>query len=69
MMEAKDLYPKIWDEAINCDAYFHNIFQHKALEENTLFEAWSGHKPNVSHLRVLGSKAWGRIHSEKRKDL
>ena len=29
MLEAKDFSPKIWDEAINCDKYFHNIFPHK----------------------------------------
>ena len=53
IMEAKYLYPNIWDESINCVAYFQNIVPHKSLEEKTPFEAWSGHKPNVSHFRVL----------------
>ena len=35
----------------------------------TPFEAWSGHKPDVTHLRILGSKAWDIIPTEKRKDL
>ena len=39
------------------------------MELKTPFEAWSGHKPNVSHLRVFGSKAWARIPPEKRKAL
>ena len=60
MMEAKDLSPKLWDEAINCASYVQNISPHKALEGKTLFEAWSGHKPNVSHFRVFHSKAWDR---------
>ena len=68
-LEAKDLSPKIWDEAINCATYVQNIVPHKELEEKTPFEAWSGHKPNVSHLRVFGSKAWARIPPEKRKAL
>ena len=33
----------------------------------TPFEALHGYKPNVSHLRVFGSKAWARIPLDKRK--
>ena len=69
MLEDKYLYPKLWDEAINCVAYVHNRVQHKALEDKNLFEAWRGHKPNVSHFMVFGSKAWARIPPKKRKDL
>ena len=36
---------------------------------NTSFEAWSGHKPNVYHFMVFGSKAWARIPPDKRKSL
>ena len=35
----------------------------------TPFEAWSGHKPDVSHFRIFGSRAWARSPTEKRKDL
>ena len=35
----------------------------------TPFEAWSGHKPYVTHFRIFGSKAWARIPTEKRKSL
>ena len=69
MMEAKDLNPKIWDEAINCDTYVQKKYPHKSLESKTPFEAWSGHKPNVSHFMVFGSQAWARIPPEKRKAL
>ena len=33
MIEAKDLNPNLWDEAINCAAYVQNISPHKSLEE------------------------------------
>ena len=33
----------------------------------TPFEALHGHKPNVSHLRFFGSKAWAKIPLDKRK--
>ena len=65
MLEAKDLNPNLWDEPINCVAYIQNRAPHKALDGRTPYEAWSGHKPNVSHFRVFGSKAWARIPSEK----
>ena len=68
-MEVKTLPPKYWDEAINCAAYIHNRVPHKHLEGMTPFEAWSGHKPYVTHFRIFGSKAWARIPSEKRKAL
>ena len=32
----------------------------------TPFDALHGHKPNVCHLRVFGSKAWARIPMDKR---
>ena len=35
----------------------------------TPFKSWSGHKPNVTHFRNFGSKAWARIPTEKRKAL
>ena len=35
----------------------------------TPFESWSGHKPDVTHFRIFGSKAWDRIPIEKRKAL
>ena len=58
MLEAKPLSPKLWEKAINCDAYVQNKFPLKSLEYKTPFEAWSGHNPNVFHFRVFGSKAW-----------
>ena len=69
MLKAKDLSPKLWYEAINCAAYVKNRVPHKALDEKTPFEAWSGHNTNVSHFRVSGSKAQARIPPEKRKAL
>ena len=69
MMEAKNLPPKYWAEAINYVAYIQNRVPHKQLDCMTPFEAWSGHKPDVTHLRIFGSKAWARIPTEKRKDL
>ena len=69
MMEAKNLNPKICDESIKSFSYFQNRSPHKYLDGKTPYEAWSGHKPIVSHFRVFGSKDWDKIPLEKRKDL
>ena len=69
MMEAKNLPPKYWAEAINCESYIQNRVPHKYLYGMTPFEAWSGHKPDVTHFRIFGSRAWARIPTKKRKDL
>ena len=42
---------------------------HKYPDGITPFEAWSGHKLDVTHFRIFGSKAWDRIPTEKRKAL
>ena len=69
MMEAKTLPPKFWAEAINCASYIENRVPHKQLDGMTPFKARSGHKPDVTHFRIFGSKAWARIPTEKRKAL
>ena len=67
MMVGMDLNLKIWDEAIKFATYVQNISPHNYLGGKFPYEAWSGHKPSVSHFRVFGSKAWARILPEKRK--
>ena len=69
MMESKALQIMSQDEAIKCESYIQNRVPHKYIYGITPFEAWSGHKPNVSHFRIFGSKARDRYPPEKRKDL
>ena len=59
--------PKLCDEAIIYSTYVQNRAPHKTLHGKTPYVSWSGHKPNVSHFRVFGSKAWARIPPKKRK--
>ena len=61
--------PNFWEKSINCASYIYNRFPHRQLDAMTPFEAWSGHKPDVTHFNIFGSKAWDRIPTEKRKDL
>ena len=69
MMEAKNLPPNFWTEAINCASYIQNRVAHNKLDGMPLFEAWSRYKPDVTHFNIFGSKAWARIPTEKRKAL
>ena len=61
MIEAKDLSPKLWDEAIKCAESIKNRYLHKSINGKTPYEAWFGHKPNISHFRIFGSRAWARV--------
>ena len=67
ILQAKNIPPSLWAEALSCDSYIQNRVPHKSVVGVTPFEALHGNKPNVSHLRVLGSKAWARIPIDKRK--
>ena len=65
----KNLPSFLWGEAMNAAIYTLNRHPKKATEGKTLFEAWSGNKPNISHLRVFGCEAFSYIIFEKRKKL
>ena len=67
LLHAKNIPPSIWAEAVNCASYLQNRVPHKSMVGATPFEALHGYNPNVSHLRVFGSKSWARIPLDKRK--
>ena len=69
MIEARDISPKLWDEDINYVAHMQKMVCYKSFKGKNPYEAWFGHKPNVSNFRISGSRAWAQIPSEKRKDL
>ena len=69
MLESKKLATNLWDEAMHAAAYIQNRVPHSSVKGKTLFEAYFGHKPDVSNLRVFGSTAWARIPLDKRRDL
>ena len=69
MLEAKGLDPNLWDEAMNIAAHIQNRVHHSSMKGKTPFEAYFGHKSDVSHFRVFGSTAWAQIPSDNRKSL
>ena len=67
ILQSKNIPPSLWAEAVNCASYLQNIVPHKSMVGVTPFEALHGNNPNVSHLRVFGSKDWAKIPIDKRK--
>ena len=54
MMKAKKMSAKFYGEAVTTAVFILNRAPTKALKGKTPFEAWHGHKPNVSLLRTFG---------------
>jgi len=58
MLIGKQLPVFLWDEAVSHAVYLRNRAPTRALMGMTPLEAWSGTKPDVSHLRELGCDVW-----------
>ena len=58
MLFAKGLPEFLWDQAVAHANYLQNRAPTWALKGLTPYEAWHGHKPNVSHLREFGCDVW-----------
>ena len=69
MLKSKKLDAKLWEEAMNAEAYMQKKVPHSSMKGKTLFESYFRHKPDVSNLRVFGSTAWAQIPLDKRRDL
>ena len=58
MLKAKSLAENLWVEAMNFAANIQNRVPHSSVKGKTPFEAYFGHKPDVSNFRVFGPVAW-----------
>ena len=57
----------LWEEAIKTACYLSNRVPTRSLYRITPFEAYSGQRPNLAHLRIFGSAAF--IHIQYRNKL
>ena len=65
MLEAAHLPKYLWGEAVLTAGYLWNRTESRSLPPGkTLFEMVNGRKPDLSHLRVFGSRCWARIPIE-----
>ena len=58
---------KFWGEDLSTAAYLHNRSPTKAVKEMTPYEAWTGEKPKVDHLRIFGCQAFVHVPKDERK--
>ena len=58
MLKGKELPNSLWAEAVHTTVYILNRSPIKSVRNRTPSEAWSGRKPEVSHLKVFGCPAY-----------
>ncbi|KAL0858839.1 hypothetical protein ABMA27_011295 [Loxostege sticticalis] len=66
MLFDANLKKEYWAEAVATAAYIVNRSPSRVLAEVTPFEKWSGKKPNISHLKIFGSKVMVHIPKQNR---
>ncbi|KAI5323714.1 hypothetical protein L3X38_032786 [Prunus dulcis] len=69
MLHEKGLPYEFWAEAVNTVVYLLNRCPSKSLKEVTPFEAYTGRKPGIAHLKVFGSLCHVLIPSALRHKL
>lgn len=69
MLKAKGLPNDFWAEGVATAVYLLNLSPTKAVQNQIPYEAWSGFKPWVSHLRIFGCIAYALVNSENRSKL
>jgi hypothetical protein len=68
LVDAK-LPHKFWAEALSTAVYLRNRSPTKAVEDKTPYEALTGNRPDVKHLRVFGCVAYSHVPKDERKKL
>ena len=63
-----NLDKRLWMEIADTVVYLKNRSPTSAVE-TTPYEMWHGNKPNIAHLRIIGSTAYVHIPKEKRTKL
>ena len=62
-------YTNSGGEALSIAAYLRNRSPTKAVKGMTPYEAWTGEKPKVDHLRTFGCQAFVHVPKDERKKL
>ncbi|KAJ0653431.1 putative RNA-directed DNA polymerase [Helianthus annuus] len=69
MLKETGLPNCFWAEGVATAVYLLNRATTKAVPEKTPYEAWSGRKPSVRHLKVFGCVAFGHVPIHQRRKL
>lgn len=66
LLAAAELPLSLWGEASNTAALIRNLLPLDRLDGHTPWEAWYGERPDISFLRIFGSKAYALIEGRPR---
>ena len=69
MLHDQGLPIYLWSEACNTVVYVQNRCPHRILGISTPEEAFSGKRPDISHLRIFGSPVYIHVTKDARKKL
>ena len=58
---------RYWDKAFIYAIHIRSLILISGLKDIVLYEAWTEHKPDVSHLCVFGSLGWAHVPKQVRK--
>ncbi len=57
---------RYWGEAFQYAVHIRSVTYTSALEDQVPVHAWTGNKPDISHLRIFGSVAYANIPKKVR---
>ena len=69
MLHAAGLPLSFWAYALHIAKYLRNRSLTSALRDITPYHAWRGDKPDLSHLKTFGCRAYKHLGLEKRSEL
>ena len=69
MLADSELPKRFWAEALATATYLRNRSPTDAVQNKTPYEAWTGSKPNASHLRIFGCDAFAHVPRDERSKL
>ena len=69
MLHDQGLPMHSWVEACNIVIYVQNLCPHRVLGMSTPEEAFTGKKPDISHLNIFGSSVYIHVTKDARKKL
>jgi hypothetical protein len=69
MLHDQSLPLYLWAEASATAVYLQNKSPHRILGKMTLEEAFTGRRPDVEHIRIVGCLTYSHVPSEKRTKL
>ena len=69
MLSDARLPHSFWAEALSTAVYLRNRSPTTAVNGMTPYQAWTGEKPRVSHLRVFGCAAYAHVPKDERQKL